>query len=327
MAPWTVAEVIASAVRREPLTDPVSAGYSGAQLERLTLSDGSTVILKSSSPAMDLAMAATADPGRAFLFALDGTYDRLPVSIDSTVLAADRDGDLWRMVMTDVAGHLLPEGQSISRDQSGRILRALRDLHSSFIQAEPTPLCPLETHLTLFSPAAMRPFVDSQNPIPRLALEAWERFDGSTPARVRAAVHAIHASPGHLATDLTARERTLTHADLAFANIGLTEDRVIMLDFALACCAPGDFDFAIYLIQNDWLIDASNDDIVSDWISLADGRADERVLRLSLLAAFAEYGCWKAPDAFDPSPYSDTYEWWLDAARRALDTDGGHFGW
>lgn len=41
-----------------------------------------------------------------------------------------------------------------------------------------------------------------------------------------------------------------------------------MLDFALACSAPGDVDFAIYLVQNDWLIDATNDEIVDDWLEL-----------------------------------------------------------
>jgi hypothetical protein len=325
--PPTVTQMIASAVRREPLTDPVSAGYSGARLERLELPDGSTVILKSSSPSIDLAMAATSDPGRAFIFAVDGTYDRLPPSIDSTVLATDRDGDMWRMVMADVAEHLLPEGQPITRDQSSRILSAVRDLHSSYAASDMALLCPLESHLALFSPANMRPFVDGPNPLPRLAIDAWERFDTSTPARMRTAVHAIHADPDHLAADLTSRDRTLTHADLALANIGFTDEHVIMLDFALACSAPGDFDFAIFLIQNDWLIDASNDDLVDDWVSLSDGQTDERRLRLSLLAAFAEYGCWKAPDENDPSPYCDTFDWWLDAAQRAVDTDGGHFGW
>lgn len=61
------------------------------------------MILKTSTPSSDLAMAATADPGRAFLFALDGVYARLPDSIDGAGPGAvDRDGDAWRMVMSDV---------------------------------------------------------------------------------------------------------------------------------------------------------------------------------------------------------------------------------
>ncbi len=325
--PTTVAEIIDSAVQRVPLTDPVAPGYSGAVLERLQLADGSIVILKSSNPAIDLGMAATADPGRAFLFELDGIYDRLPASIDSTVLAVDRDDGVWRMAMTDVSAHLVPGEQPITRDESRRVMVAMHEMHAAFSGYEPTSLCPLETHVALFSAAAMEPFLDGSNPLPAFALDGWRRFDAMTPPRVRAAVHAIHAQPDHLAADLTHRERTLTHADLSLANVGLTERHVIMLDFAMACAAPGDFDFAIYLVQNDWLIEATNDEIISDWVELAVRAVDERTLRLALLAAFAEYACWKAPDVSEPSPYCSTYDWWLEAAQRSIDADGRHFGW
>ena len=323
----SVADIIESAVLREPLTDPVAPGYSGAVLERLQLADGSTVILKSSTPANDLAMAATADPGRAFLFALDGVYDRLPASIDPTVIAVDRDEAAWRMVMADVAGHLVPEGQRISRDDSRRVLAAMRDLHSAFVDSLPGELCPLETHLALFSTASMEPFMGGANPLPSYAVEAWPRFDEAAPPRVREAVQSIHTAPAHLAADLTQHERTMTHADLSLANLGLADGRVIMLDFAMACEAPGDFDFAIYLIQNDWLIEATNDEIVSDWAELAGRTADDRTVRLALLAAFAEYACWKAPDPSDPSDYSATFDWWVERTERTLVADGGHFGW
>ncbi len=322
----TVAEIVALATRSEPLVDAVSPGYSGARLERLTLEDGRAYILKRATSASDLAMAATSDPGRAYLFLAEGIYDRLPASVDATVLAVDRVGDEWRMLMEDVSGHLLPDDTSISRADSGRILAAMRDLHAAFAGEVSPLLCPLEAHVGLFSPASMSRFTDWDNPLPRHALDAWQRFDSAASNRLRESVHAIRDRPQPLARELVSGGTTLAHADLALANIGLTPDQVIMLDFALACRAPGDVDFAIYLIQNDWLINATNDQVVADWRDCAPGPVDHGTLRLALLAAFVEYGCWKAPDPGEPAPYCDSFDWWVDAAEAALATDGARIG-
>ncbi|MHB1067167.1 MAG: hypothetical protein ACYC2Z_07035 [Candidatus Nanopelagicales bacterium] len=312
--PTEVDLILDRALHRRPLDDPVSPGYSGATLERLELVDGGRAVLKRARPETDLAMQATDDPGRAYLFWAQGIYEQMPASIDNGILAVDRSDGEWRMVMRDVSASLLPDGEPISREAGRRILAAMADLHAAFAGNAPADCTTIENHLTLFSRATMGKYAGGPNPLPGHALEAWDRFDAVALPALREAVHAIHAGPGPLADLLRAAGTTLTHADLAFPNIGLA-DRVVMLDFALACAAPGDLDFAIFLVQSDGQVDAEPDDLVTDWIEVS-GRPDPVALRRALLAAFVEYGCWKAPDG--PSQYSASFDWWQDTALRAV---------
>jgi hypothetical protein len=312
-APTDVDLILESAVSRRRLLDPVSPGYSGAMLEWLELPDRSRVVLKRARREDDLAMLATDDPGRAYLFWPRGVYAQMPASIDTAIVATDcKDGE-WRMVMRDTSPSLLPDGEPVSRTDCRRILAAMADLHETYSGAPPADCMAIEGHLTLFSPDTMGTYASGPNPLPKLALEAWARFDSVVHPVLRDAVRTIHAQPRHLATLLRESGTTLTHADLAFANIGLN-DRVVMLDFALACAAPGDLDFAIFLVQNDWQVEADPDDLVADWIEVS-GQSDPVVLSRALLAAFVEYGCWKVPD--DPSHDSASFSWWQETALRA----------
>ena len=291
----------------------MSPGYSGATLERIDLADGSRIVLKRARPEADLGMLATDDPGRAYLFWERGIYGRMPSSIDCGILATDRRDGEWRMVMRDVSASLVPDGEPVSREDCRRIMSAMADLHAAFSGSPPVDCMVIENHLTLFSPDTMRQYTGGPNPLPDHALAAWERFDAVADPKLREAVSALQAQPGLLADLLRARGTTLTHADLAFPNLGLG-DRVVMLDFALACAAPGDLDFGIFLVQNDWQIDGEPDDIVGDWAEVS-GQRDALALRRALLAAFVEYACWKAPDG--PAQYSGTFGWWEETALRA----------
>ncbi|MDO8310282.1 MAG: hypothetical protein Q7V58_18225 [Actinomycetota bacterium] len=131
-APTEVDLILESAVRRRQLDDPVSPGYSGATLEWLELPDRSRVVLKRARPEDDLAMLATHDPGRAYLFWPRGVYGRMPASIDTAIVATDcKDGE-WRMVMRDASASLLRDGEPVSRSDCRRILAAMADLHEAF---------------------------------------------------------------------------------------------------------------------------------------------------------------------------------------------------
>ncbi|MDP1877773.1 MAG: phosphotransferase [Actinomycetota bacterium] len=311
--PTEVDLILERAVDRRVLEDPVSPGYSGATLERLDLPDGTRVVIKRARLEADLAMLATDDPGRAYLFWERGIYGRMPASIDCAILAADRRNEEWRMVMRDVSASLVPDNDPVSREDCRRILVAMAQLHAAFAGTPPADCTTIENHLTLFSRDRMRQYASGSNPLPGHALEAWDRFDAVASPALKEAVDAIQAEPRFLADLLRSAGTTLTHADLAFPNIGLA-DRVVILDFALACDAPGDLDFGIFLVQNDWQIAADPDEIIGDWAEVS-GQPDPGALRRALLAAFVEYACWKAPDG--PAPYSASFAWWEETALRA----------
>lgn len=66
----------------------------------------------------------TNDEGREALLFTSGVLGRMPQAIDHAVVAAERDGDAWWVVMRDVSASLLPDGKRLSRAAHGRILAA-----------------------------------------------------------------------------------------------------------------------------------------------------------------------------------------------------------
>lgn len=102
---------------------------------------------------------------------------------------------------------------------------------------------------------------------------------------------------------------TLAHGDLWLANVGLSPDKVILIDFGLAVQAPGDIDLALYVLGNWWQIEATREEIMEDWRRLRGAAYDERSLRLALIAAFVEYGWLKAVDADRSAEQAADYAW------------------
>jgi hypothetical protein len=73
----------------------------------------------------------------------------------------------------------------------------------------------------------------------------WELFADDAPEDVAAAVLGLLDDPGPLVAELSRAEATLNHGDLKYANLGLTADRVILLDWGtFTGMAPPAVDFA-----------------------------------------------------------------------------------
>ena len=100
----------------------ISIGWSGNLLERLVLADGRRLVAKRIVPGKNWIDRHTKDEGREGLLFTSGVLGRMPAAIDHAVVAAERDGDAWWVVMRDVSASLLADGKRLTREEHRRIL-------------------------------------------------------------------------------------------------------------------------------------------------------------------------------------------------------------
>ncbi|HXH22574.1 MAG TPA: hypothetical protein VNN10_11125 [Dehalococcoidia bacterium] len=309
-------DLLARIRKRGPLTDPVMPGYSGSPLERAVLDDGTAVVIKHIDLGRDLAAIASNDRGRAATLWLSGLLDRLPRSIDHATMAAWPEEGGWTLVMRDVSAALIEESRVLTRDESRRVLRQVADYHRTLAGVQHQDLCPLETHLSMFSPRSIAR-LDQEAEIIIAIKVGWRAFERLAPAAIREAVLRLQSDPRPLAEALRSRGTTLVHGDLWFSNLGLLEDGLVILDWSLATAAPGALDFALFLLGNSAAIDATRDEIVRDYQAVCGDAFDRAALDLGLLGAFVEYG-WLLANGEEHGWDEGALAWWLDAISPAL---------
>jgi Phosphotransferase enzyme family len=163
--------------------------------------------------------------------------------------------------MRDVATGLFAPGTRLSRATSRRLLGAAAAMHVAFKgpAGGHAGLCRLAEWYRLFSPAvAAELCTPGASTIPDLIVEGWHRFPDVVPPDVVDAVAAVHADPAAFAAALLEHPTTVVHGDLKLANLGLFEDRVVVLDWGdLTAVAPGAVDFAWYVGINATVVDAA----------------------------------------------------------------------
>src|SRR5207244_8257905 len=103
---------LATAVSRHPLHGD---GKSGSTLERVTLADGTRLVLKHVDPHRDWIMQATHDTGRVVRLCAAGVFDRMPAVIDTAIVGVAPAPDGCTVVMRDVSASLLPAGLRVTR--------------------------------------------------------------------------------------------------------------------------------------------------------------------------------------------------------------------
>ena len=317
------ARLLDNAVERKPMGE--GQGYSGAKLERVVLADGTVLVVKRISQEYDLAMKLTHDTGRAAQLWISGVLDRLPPVIDHAILAAEPDGDGWIIVMRDVSDALLPRSRVLSRAENYRIFEAAAAMYETFRGEHIEGLCTLTDHYALLSPAtATREW--SSNPLMQFVGHGWQLFADVMPEDVATPVFAILDRPGLLARQLEGCETTLIHGDFWLANLGLTSDHVVMLDWGLAAAAPPAVDFAAYLAQSGSSIAATHEQLLDDFRAVRGERHDEQALRLALIGGLVEMGWLKAtevvdaPDEAGHAQAAADLDWWVRHVREALET-------
>jgi hypothetical protein len=258
---------------------------------------------------------------------MSGVLDRLPPEIDHAVIAAAPEGaDGWVLVMRDVGATVVNWDRLLTHGERRRILAAAARMHAAFAGERVDGLCSLATWIACLTPPAMGPWRGDPSGLPDWTLAGWDTFFAAAPSDVADAVAAVHANPAALARELERSESTMLHGDICPGNMGLTAERVVLLDWALATQGPAALDIAAFLAAVRWRAGAPPDDVLADARDAAGARWDERAMELSLLAAFANYGwlvadrCLAQLDAARHARERPHWDWWLGRVRRVLET-------
>jgi hypothetical protein len=310
-------------VEHEPM---VSTGWSGNSLERLTLAEGRRMVAKRIVPGANWIDHHTNDEGREGLLFTSGVLDRMPSAIDHAVVAAERDGPAWWVVMRDVSASLLPDGTRLTREEHRRVLAAANLMWEEFWGERVPHLCPLYECLHLFSPSIADAEREGLDLLPKQYEVFWEAFAEAVERDVAGAVLTLVNDPAPLVAELDACGTTLIHADIRDEQIGLDGERLILLDWGRASQGHPVVDFFWSICHNAWRIDAGHDELVEDFRRARGERDDPRAVELGVLAGLVMYGwVFGHSAAYHPDPAEHDWArqelgWWVPRARRALET-------
>lgn len=283
-------------VVRVPLDD--HDGRSGARLERVVLDDGTRLVIKRTSPSVDLAMRVTgATMSREHRLWRAGVLDRLPRGVGHAVVGSWQDGDETVLVLRDLGATVVGWSRKISRQECRRLWMAATDMHRSFAGDPPDGLVSLADRVSLFAPGRMEAQRASGHRLPLAVLQGWERFTEIVSPEVVAAVMGVLDQPRRLAGPLSRRTSTLIHGDLWLVNVAFEAAQVTLLDWDLATWAPPALELALFLNGNASQVGASRDEIVADFRALWGDDHDDIALRLALFAGLVDLGWNKALDA------------------------------
>jgi aminoglycoside phosphotransferase (APT) family kinase protein len=321
--PAALLEQLGPGAAAEPL---VHGGNSGAALLRVRRADGPPLILKRVTAGADWLARVTADEGRTARLAEAGAFAAMPAAIRHGIVGAHRDGDAAWIVMEDVGALLLDGERRLTRDESRRVLGAAAALHGAFHGAVPAGAATLESRLAMASPATARAERAGSDLLPKQFEHAWEAFAEIVEPDVAGAVLAAAEDPRPLAAALRDAHggATLVHGDLRDDNLGFDGERVVLIDWDMATAGTPTVDFAWYLAQDAWRIDATHDELEADHRAAHPGLA-EREVDLGMLSGLVQYGWLLAHSArVHPDPAETAWgraelAWWVPRVRAALE--------
>jgi aminoglycoside phosphotransferase (APT) family kinase protein len=314
------------ATRVEPL---VHGGNSGSALLRALRPDGTAFVLKRVIAGADWLARATRDDGRTARLHAAGAFAAMPAAIEPGIVAVERAGAAAWVAMRDLQAQLLPADARLSRAQSRRVLDAAAGLHAAFHGAPPDGAATLRDRLGMCTPAIAEAERAGPDLLPKQFEHGWEAFADVAPD-VAEPVLSLAADPGPLAAALLAAHGapTLVHGDLRDDNLGFDGERVVLIDWDLATAGTPTVEFAWYLAQDAWRIDATREELEADHVAAHGDLAREEV-ELGMLSGLVQYGWLLAhsarvhPDPAEAEWGRDELGWWVPRVRRALERLGG----
>jgi hypothetical protein len=299
-------------------------GASNSSLERVSLDDGTPLVLKRFDSVRDLGMAVA---GRTVPLDVElwqsGVLEQLPPTLGHAVRGAWLEDGAWVLAMSDLTGRLLTSESQLSREQYRIAIWAVTIMHGACSTIPLPALLPLEKRIGLFAPGVMSNHLDVDNPLPRRCLQGWEAWDDLAPRDVKDAIARIHADPSLLTTPLSRLGPvTLLHGDFRTSNLAIDRNRVIAIDWGLATVGPPVLEFASFLVRCSTQVRATHDELLDDLRALDRDAHNEDLLLLGLVFGVVEMGWRLAYDvALHPLPAArDEFDWWIEAARDGLAT-------
>ena len=304
-----------------------SGGNSGNTIERVTLADGSVLVLKRVSPDWDWLSRATKDDGRIVTMWERGLFDRMPASVEHAVVAVERDGTGWNVFMRDVSHTLLSEEVSHDRGSVRRLLGAVADLHVEFWDQDLSNLCSLEDRYGMLSPQTGEREKSLGNPAGTLILRAWDVFYEHAPREIADVITLLVENPSLIADELRTCTQTLIHGDLRLGNAGFDGDRLVLIDWGdRTGIAPPAVDLAWFIGFDAQRLEISPDDVVAEFRAQYADQFEERALHLSLIGGLLHLGAHlglkilSADDDAKRAVAKAELSWWTQNVERALDT-------
>ena len=315
------------AVLLERVADRVAVdghdGRSGAHLERGVL-DGRRVVVKTVDPDGDLSLLLGGDPsGRERRLWADGVLDRLPAGTGHALIAAGWTGGRLVTVMRDLGAAVLSWDRRITPAELRRLFGGLAAVHRGFADRPPAGLCDLATRLTLFAPDRLGTLAERFDLIAAVR-HGWERFAELVPAAVKDAVFGALRDPARLVATLGAAPPTLCHGDAWLVNVALTDDEVVLLDWALATRGPASLDLVAFTVGCASHVDLPPAAVLAAAREACRPLVDDTVWDATLFWALCELGWNKALDATthaDPvqrAAAADELDRWVAHADAAL---------
>lgn len=181
-------------------------GKSGAALERVTLGDGRTLVVKRITPETDLTLAVLGQPvGQELLLWRSGGLDRLPEGVGHALVDGWTEGaDTTVIVMRDLGDAVLTWGDRLGARTCRWVLERLAALHRAFLGDPPEAVAPLTTVLDMFAPARITARACAGDELMAAAIRGWEYFadPALVPSDVSAEIFAMHADVRRLADAL-----------------------------------------------------------------------------------------------------------------------------
>lgn len=289
-------------------------GFSGAHIYTQKGADGSSYVLKVTSPSTDWIMRATADhDGREA--ALANAFRIRDNRVSSPAIAAARDGAVFSILMHDISEHLL-SNDGLDHQQLDTIWRGMARLH-----ALPPPggeqvvWCSVADRLALFKPdpEKLRTFRIGDD-----ILRGWELFFARAPARVTDLVRSLFDDIGPLAQALDQLPSSFLHGDLKLDNIGILPSGALsLIDWSMPMVAPAAIELGWFLAMNSRALPISLDDAVAVYTTHSgiDSRLCERHESLTILCGLLIRGWRKGLDADAGEPAE--LHWWCERAASA----------
>lgn len=321
--------ILDDAIGRAALVEHV--GKSGAALERVTLRDGRTVVVKRVTPESDLTLAVldTAHAPELRLWQ-SGGLDRLPEGVGHAVIDGWTEGDdTTVIVMRDLGDAVLTWDDRLDARRCRWVLDRVAALHRGHLGDPPDAVVPLAPVLDMFAPSRITSLAREGNVLLGAALRGWDYFADLVPPDVAEAVFAQHADVRPLADALLEGPVTLAHGDLATVNMAFEDERLVLLDWALPTAAPGALDVARLLVGCAHVIDLAPDEVIDHYRRAAGPAYDERSMRLALLSGLCWLGWNKALDVVESTNEAvrererASLAWWVEQARKAIERGAG----
>ena len=312
---------LSRAADRETL-GPTAEGLSSASFERLTIG-GEPHVIKRLSYGTDWVMRAVEDRGqpRVVRMFATGMFDRLPASIDTTLVAVayDPETGVAELLMRDVGALFLRDGDPITGEQHATVLDAMSRLHSATWELpDDIGLTPPANRWSAFSPAVARREAERGplSGVPADIQPLWDRLSQVDPATYRVLLGlAEHPTP--LVAGLAGTPQALVHGDFKGGNLGLHPDgRVVLVDWAFPGIDAPCADLAWYLAVNCDRLPESKEATIERYRAALESHGIDtcgwwdRQLALSLLGGAVQM-------AWSKADQPEELAWWADRVHEA----------